>query len=345
MGTHLASTGETIKFLRTQVGAPQRWLAEQVGVSQQTIARWEGGSDVPTKYLRDIAVALSCTIADLVEGGEPQSYMARLAAKRAGRFDGEIDDSGVEFGTLRLRFLPSVRELLSPPGSDDPPSRPQFEREYPISSGERHRLGQGLDDRGERFPTWFSFLSLDNRLVFVNRSQLESLEMVHDDIEATPHYEHEEIYRALGDHRVQRVLEGDEPIEAFDAEDAPYSRTTIERCFALAETLGGVTELLNQVNYIFAETIDGRVLELYSDPDTNTFQELSLLEIELDAVWAADEPVVDDWLVELGSEGWERSSLYRLGALRVIEVPLQKHLEAQRRELSQMDVHSDAPQK
>jgi transcriptional regulator with XRE-family HTH domain len=327
----MAGIGESVKTLRTELGFPQRWLAEQVGVSQQTIARWESGGEVPTKYLRDLAVALDCSIADLVGGGEPHSFVAQVAAKKAGRFEGEIDRSEVRFGTLRLRFLPSTRELLNPvPESEDRWPKP-FEREYAISNGERRRIAMRLDDLGQYTPTWFTFESLDNRFVFVNRSQLESLEMVHDDIEDTPPWEHEEIYRALDDDRVRDVLEGREPIESFDAEDAPFSRATIDRCFALAESVGGVEELLNRVRYVFAETIDGRQPELFSDPGDETFNELSLLAIELDGIWTRNSPSVDDWLVELESEQWWRSSLYRLGSLRVIEVPLQKYLDAQRR--------------
>ena len=327
----MPSTGEVVKLLRTGLGLPQRWLAEQVGVSQQTIARWEGGGEVPTKYLRDLAVALDCSIVDLV-GGEPQSFVAQVLAKRAGRFEGELDRSDQRFGTLRLRFLPSTRELLNPVPETEDQWPKRFEREYAISDGERRRVGQRLDDRGEHFPSWFTFESLDNRLVFVNRAQLESLEMVHDDIEATPPWQHEEVFRALGDPLLQEIVEGREPVETLDAEDAPYSRAMVQRCLDLAADFpGGLEELLNRVNYVFAETIDGRQPELFADPDDETLSELSLLEIELDGIWTKNSQSVDDWLVELGSEAWHRSSLYRLGSLRVIEAPLQKYRESQER--------------
>jgi transcriptional regulator with XRE-family HTH domain len=328
----MTSTGETIKILRAELGVPQRWLADQVGVSQQTVARWESGDEVPTKYLRDLAMALGCSVVDLVEGGEPHSYISRYVAKRGGRFEGKLDNSELLFGTLRLRFLPSARELLNPqPESEDQWPRP-FEREYAISNGERRRLAQRLDDRGEHFPSWFIFDSLDNRIVFVNRAQLESVELVHDDIENAPPFAHQEIYEALSDRQVQDVLRGQQPADIFDADEAPYSRATIERCFEVAEDLGGIEELLNQIDYVQAETIDGRRLELFSDPETDVFNELSLLAIQLDGYWSKDMQPVDDWLVELGGERWERSSQYRLGSLRVIEAPLLKYREAQRLE-------------
>jgi hypothetical protein len=37
-------------------------VAERIGVSQQTIARREGGAEIPSRYLKDIAILLDCRV-------------------------------------------------------------------------------------------------------------------------------------------------------------------------------------------------------------------------------------------------------------------------------------------
>jgi transcriptional regulator with XRE-family HTH domain len=322
-----SSTGEAVKTLRTELGISQKALADRVGVSQQTIARWEGGGEIPTKHLPDLAMTLGTSVAALVSGGEPHSYLTRWVRPRQGQHK-QHPEPELLFGTLRLRFLPSLRELLNPQPEVENRWPKPFEREYAVSNGERRRLSVRLDDRRElRTGNWFGFESLDNRLVFVNRSQIESVELVSDDIESTPPWEDEEIYRALSDPAVRDALISTKPFEIFSGEDALYSEMTIRRCFDLAEKVGNLERLFDSIDYIYAQAIDGRELELVSDPLEETLSELNLLDIQLDGISTKDDTPVDDWLVELGAEGWERSSLYRLGSLRVIEAPLLKYRE------------------
>ena len=57
-----------IKEIRLDRGMTQQQLAEQIGVSQQEVQRWEKGKFKPkTDKLVLIAKALDCDIMDLIE--------------------------------------------------------------------------------------------------------------------------------------------------------------------------------------------------------------------------------------------------------------------------------------
>lgn len=58
--------GETIAAKRKQMGFSQEYLAEQVGVSQESLSRMEKGNIAPKfERLRGFALALRCSVADL----------------------------------------------------------------------------------------------------------------------------------------------------------------------------------------------------------------------------------------------------------------------------------------
>jgi transcriptional regulator with XRE-family HTH domain len=319
----MAGPGTKIKRLRTGLGLTQRDLAQQLGVSQQTVARWEGGATVPTKYLRDVAILLSCTLADLLGYGEP-SYVARWAERRKGE---RLDNSDVPYGTLRIAF--------APPAGVSPVAIEERSREYPITEGERRRLSIRLERR-DGVEEWLSFETLNNKFVCVNRRAIEMIETVGDDVEAMPPFEHEEVYKALLDPDVQEVLEGRKPVETFDAEDAPYSRALVDRCVELAADTGGVEPLLEAVGSISIESVDGRRMSLFSDPEGDALEEVTLLGLQIDDFGLTPEhSQLNDWLVELSTEGYYRSTRFRLGCLRLIETPLERLREANRRTLAE----------
>jgi transcriptional regulator with XRE-family HTH domain len=330
----VASTGDAIKKLRTQLGLTQQQLAEYVGVSQQTIARWEGGADVPTKYLKDLAIVLECSVSDLIEG-TAVSYLMRYAERRS-RLE-ELDDSDVPYGTARFVFVRPLGTSAATQGAveelDDTPD--ELTHEFPITKGEMRRLRYRFDRREEKW-NWFSFETLDNWLVFVNRSELEMFETIGDDVEQLPSYEHEEVYKALSDHEMRSVLDGTTPLETLDDEDSPYSRRLVERCVELLADAGGLGELLDTVSGITVETVDGRRKHLFSDPQEEAYSEVGVLSIQLDNIWDRDSAPADDWLVELGTEGYYRSTHFRLGSLRLIQVPLYEYLQNQEQMLKEI---------
>lgn len=42
--------GKRIKDRREALGQTQTWLAEEVGVTQTTVSRWESGKDCPSRH-------------------------------------------------------------------------------------------------------------------------------------------------------------------------------------------------------------------------------------------------------------------------------------------------------
>jgi len=58
--------GRMVAALRRERGMPQRELAEQIGVSHQTVTAIESGRSVPAYTLARIAEALDVTLDELV---------------------------------------------------------------------------------------------------------------------------------------------------------------------------------------------------------------------------------------------------------------------------------------
>jgi transcriptional regulator with XRE-family HTH domain len=309
----------SLKGRRTRLGYTQQQVAEMLGVSQQTIARWEGGGDIPTKYLKDLAVILVCRVSDLVgESADGRGGLRTLrVANRMGEVGEDEDDEQLPYGTARVVFIARLGQ------KQDASS---LVHNYPITESEMKRLYSRLQDEDER-ATWFSFETLDNWLVLVNRSELESFEMIGDDVTAMPPFEHEEVYAAVSDHEMRRILEsGDMPGE--DDDTAPYSKAFIEGVAKVVEEWGGMDAILDRVSGVNVETISGRRENLFSDPGKDVYERISSFEFALDLGWDKDNAPVGEQTLELGTEGYYRSSFYRLGALRLIEVPLYPYKQA-----------------
>jgi transcriptional regulator with XRE-family HTH domain len=328
-----------LKQRRTAFGLTQERLARALGVSQQTIARWEGGGDIPSKYLKDVAVVLDCRVADLIEGGSRREALAE-ARRQLPADDDESDEPGDGlYGTARIVFRRrSAVATDGPPAGmgetalgspeDDPYWRPDV-REFPVSKRERYRLLYRLADRNET-ATWFIFETLDNRLTFVNRSQVELFELFGDDLEEAPPAHHEEVYRALSDSRVRKVLEGGRPSIDSAPDEFPYSHRLLRVCLAVAEEWGGPDALEDRMTGVTFETVDGERRHVFSDSNEEAYQELALLAVDLEAWGNRDRAPTEEWMVELGTEQYVRSSLYRLGSLRLIEAPLLAYTKANR---------------
>ena len=58
-----------IRILRIKSGYSQKNLAEELGVSQQSVSNWEKGSrEPPIDMLKKMANIFNCTIDELVKG-------------------------------------------------------------------------------------------------------------------------------------------------------------------------------------------------------------------------------------------------------------------------------------
>ena len=62
-------TGAAIKALREKKGLTQRDLAEQIGVSDKTISKWETGKGLPDiTLLEPLSAALGISVTELLAG-------------------------------------------------------------------------------------------------------------------------------------------------------------------------------------------------------------------------------------------------------------------------------------
>ena len=52
---------------RVRVGLTQAAIAGALGVSQQTVARWESGRTPPSRYLRELSELLEMPVAELLD--------------------------------------------------------------------------------------------------------------------------------------------------------------------------------------------------------------------------------------------------------------------------------------
>lgn len=290
-------------------------------MSQQTIARWESGDDVPSKHLKDLAIILVCRVSDLVgEGAEARGGSRVLRVlNRTGDIEEDEDDQQVPYGTARAVFMPRPGEQPASYDNYEETENPLV-HEYPISVSEMTRLYSRLQNEDER-ATWFVFETLDNRLVLMNRSELEVFEMIGDDITAMPPFEREEVYAAMSDYDMHAIIEsGEMPRE--DADSAKYSKTFIEGCAKVVEEWGGMDAVVDRVAGVMIETTSGQRQNPFSDPDKDTYERIESLVFALELGWAETNAPISEQMIELGTEGYYRSSFYRLGALRLIEMPL-----------------------
>lgn len=161
-----------LKEIRAKFRLTQKDVAKELQTTQQTIARWEQGQDIPAAQLKELAKFFSCRVDDIL-GIE----LTPRARKDAAFANVEI---GTPFGELKVKF--------------------QFgERAYPIDEGEQRRLADRLspDFEDRRATRWFEFSAMDNRLVFIDLFAVESFHLTSDDIEEMPFYLSPETYEAM----------------------------------------------------------------------------------------------------------------------------------------------------
>jgi transcriptional regulator with XRE-family HTH domain len=332
---------QSIKQRRTRLGLTQQQIAKMLGVSQQTIARWESGGDVPSKYLKDLAIILVCRVSDLVGESTDARGGSRVLRilNRTGQIDEDEDDEQVPYGTARAVFLPRRGEQPAAYGEEEESNSPLV-HEYPIAVSEMKQLYSRLQNDVDR-GTWFELETLDNRLVLINRSELEAFEMIGDDVSAMPPFEHEEVYAALSDPDLRAILEGNKaPPE--DDDSANYSKTFVHACTEVVDDWGGMDAVLDRVAGVTIETVTGQRKNLYSDPDEEAYERISSLVFALELDWNEVNTAFSEQMIELSTEGYYRSSLYRLGALRLIEVPLHAYNAALLAALEENAPHDEA---
>lgn len=283
-----------LKALRTRLGITQQALAEKLSTSQQTVARWESGSSqIPTKYLKDMAVLLGCSIPSL------------LGVDAKGKFKDEKKAKKVKYGSDLLYGTVTVSF-----GSDE-----GNVRDWPISEGNQTWVLAQMERRsgfGGEYgaPGWLSFETLDDRIVFVNSSALEAITLVCDDIQAAPDYEHREVYQLA-----RELLYSESPTqEELDRDDSPYSQQLLDKCQALIAGWGGHDAAHARMKLLKVERLDGSQEYLRVEEEGVTDLAICLTD--------SAEGDLSHSFANLESDGDGKASFYRYGALRLIEMSL-----------------------
>ena len=183
-----------IKYLRSSINMTQASLAEMLGVTQQTVSRWEEGKSEPNiAALRDLAMVFGCSVGDLIEITE--QYRPRSA--RFHWTSRALDGFWGHFG-VRL-------------DGDD------HTRWFPVSGDDSKRIRENLSSYG--LGPWITVWTLNNRVLLVNRDNVCRVLLVDDDCDAPEDWDNED--QELG-FREGEPLEVYRGLEAwFDKGDAP----------------------------------------------------------------------------------------------------------------------------
>ena len=175
-----------IKEMRKRIQLTQADLAKELGTTQQTIARWESGkTEMTVSQLKAMAVALSCSVSELLG--------KKITAEEWKESPFAILDVEMPYGTLRLSINDTVRD-------------------YPIDEQAMSHLLSSISAMGvirsdENSRPWLAARTLDNRILFINPSCVWNLELIGDDNEEMPSFEHPEVYAALENWGLEEVDE------------------------------------------------------------------------------------------------------------------------------------------
>jgi len=205
------------KELRTRLGMRQKDIAEKLGTTQQTVARWETGqAAIPVAQLKDLAILFGCRIDDLLDVEVDERLRKRGEFARA--------EHGTPWGTFSVRFAFG-------------------ERLYPVDETQRRRLSEKLHSAngfgGEE--RWLAFDALDNRRVYLNLSHVTTAWLLTDDLEEMPYFVSPEAYRSL---TVETPLEQLGPVLAKEREEiVSMLGGELSGDAALDEAIAAVTSL------------------------------------------------------------------------------------------------------
>jgi transcriptional regulator with XRE-family HTH domain len=296
--THKGCLMHKLKELRTRVGFTQKELAEKLGTTQQTVARWESEhTGIPVAMLKDIAVLFGRSVDDLL-GVERWPHQRKAAAVAQ-------TNHAIPWGTLAIKFAFGTRE-------------------YPIDESQRGQLRRAVrpDDyefKGQK--GWLEFTALDNRLVILNVNSLMEVHLVSDAAEGMPHFASPETYRSLTEQTSTEEIgpvvtqERQELIAQLAPEEPDAKKATLIAKAAMSD-----------LRVVFA---DGREETFYLSQEAVT--NIYILQDRLHEVGANVFLVVDE-------EGDEVLRFVNLSSVAALEVPLEKYLHHIADDINDADV-------
>lgn len=296
---------------RTAMRLSQGVLAESLGVSQQTVARWETSGQVPAKYIKDLAVLLGARADDFLPRGEESPGRKPAVGPAQNQNTGDQnDDSRLPFGDIQIHFNDRTGPCVY---------------SYPITWGTLNYIQEQLGDVGQGFirnAPWIQFEALNDKWVAVNTQALERVTFVDDNDEAMTSFEHEEVYKTA------RKLWGQMPTEEeIGQEDFPYSKKLVES--AKEFTAGFTDEAWTELEGVTVELMSGSRLSGLMNSE---------VALSLEAVFASpmEEDLEPHRFLQLTFRDRGVFEHVRLGAVRRIEASLLAFNEACERDISDL---------
>jgi transcriptional regulator with XRE-family HTH domain len=295
-----------LKELRQAHGLTQEALAKALQTTQQTIARWETYKAEPNlSALRDLAMIFGTSVDDLV-GSNPIS-------KKVTTTTYTLFTKGDQDG-----YWGNVGILL--PGE-------QHARWYPITSSERMRIANALNNNDSQF---VCFSTLNNRMIAMNTAHVRRVwlldeacdqpegdwEVEWDSVEGCPL----EFYRALEDYTLSQ--------EDFRASASPTLISMVED--RVKEEGWDEEAILRITNETLIWFSDGHYINYSVDED------------DLWGLIAAFESEEIDRMIRLDESGGDFESFYPRDKIALVEMPLLRVMEAAKHELR--DLKDDAPE-
>lgn len=282
---------------RTAMRLSQGSLAESLGVSQQTVARWETSGQVPAKYIKDLAVLMGMRAEDfLPRGEEGPGRKSAVGSVQKQQIGDEDDDATLPFGDIQLHFSDRTGSGVY---------------SYPVTWGTLNYIQEQLGDVGQGFirtTPWIQFEALNNKWVAANTQALERVTFVDDNDEAMTPFEHEEVYKAARELWSQMPTE-----EQMGQEDFPYSKKLVETVQEL--TAGFTEEAWMELEGITVDLMSGNRLSGVMNSE---------VALSLEAVFGSplDENLEPHRFLQLTFRDKGVFEHVRLGAVRRIEASL-----------------------
>lgn len=290
---------------RTALKLSQGNLADVLGVSQQTVARWENSGQIPAKYIKDLAVAMGARAEDFLPRiEESPTRRAATAPEQEGRSSegDESEEAAEAFGDVRLHFSDRTGPRVV---------------SYPVTWGTLNHIQEQLGDVGVGFvraAPWIQFETLNNKWVAVNSQALDRATFVNDDVQEMTFHAHAEVYKAA--RALWHCMPTDDEMES---DGFAYSRRLV----------GEVERLIGRFSREAWVELEGVAVDLTSGEQfAGTLNpEVAL---SLDTMFASrmDDDLIPNRFLQLTFRDTGTFEHVRLGAVSLIEAALQAFEEA-----------------
>lgn len=296
-----------LKPLREARGLTQKELAEMLNTTQQTVARWESGSNKPPiQQLRDLATIFMTSVDDLL-GTNP--FSRSITTNKYYILSGDEDGFWGHIGVLK-------------PNSE-------HTAWYAITEAEANRVRSFL--RGETDEDWLVVRTLMNRLLAMRPSVLDRIWLLDDACDVPSDWHHHfgwndyqglpaEVYRAIGDWAWQEL--------GASSDFEEQNSKTLQEIAIEHIKEAGLSERPEDVRSAIFDTIittvDGREFKYEVDPEE---------------LWSAvqDLELGFGGFISLMSVGSDFETFFPNSKIVLIDMPLHEVAAAAKNEIAELE--------